>query len=80
MNISIIMNIINVVGNYIGVFILHAGVAGVAYPFSHFTYFCCSGNDGLIHEKRSDDLCRDQACVELELEYGQTYLPNRDPK
>ena len=26
------MNIINVVGNYIGVFILHAGVAGVAYP------------------------------------------------
>ena len=32
MNISIIMNIINVVGNYIGVFILHAGVAGVAYP------------------------------------------------
>lgn len=32
MNISIVMNIINVVGNYIGVFILHAGVAGVAYP------------------------------------------------
>lgn len=32
MNISIIMNIINVVGNYIGIFILHAGVAGVAYP------------------------------------------------
>ena len=26
------MNIINVVGNYIGVFILHAGVAGVAVP------------------------------------------------
>lgn len=32
MNISIVMNVINVVGNYIGVFILHAGVAGVAIP------------------------------------------------
>lgn len=30
MYVSILMNIINVVGNYIGVFILHAGVAGVA--------------------------------------------------
>lgn len=32
MNISIIANIINVVGNVIGVFYLDAGVAGVAYP------------------------------------------------
>ncbi len=32
MYISIISNIINVVGNCIGVFVLHAGVAGVAYP------------------------------------------------
>ena len=32
MYVSIIMNIINVVGNYIGVFILHLGVAGVAWP------------------------------------------------
>ena len=32
MYISIISNLINVVGNFIGVFILHAGVAGVAYP------------------------------------------------
>lgn len=32
MNISIIANVINVVGNLIGVFVLHAGVAGVAYP------------------------------------------------
>lgn len=32
MNISMIMNVINVIGNYIGVFILHAGVAGVAWP------------------------------------------------
>lgn len=32
MYISIISNIINIVGNCIGIFILHAGVAGVAWP------------------------------------------------
>lgn len=32
MYVSIIMNIINVIGNAIGIFVLHAGVAGVAYP------------------------------------------------
>ena len=32
MYISIISNIINTIGNLIGVFVLHAGVAGVAYP------------------------------------------------
>ena len=32
MNVSIIMNLINVVGNAIGVFVLKAGVAGVSYP------------------------------------------------
>ncbi len=32
MYVSIVMNAINVVGNFIGIFILHAGVKGVAYP------------------------------------------------
>ncbi len=32
MYIAIVSNMINVVGNVIGVFVLHAGVAGVAYP------------------------------------------------
>lgn len=32
MKISIASNVLNVVGNLIGVFVLHAGVAGVAYP------------------------------------------------
>lgn len=32
MNISIVMNGINVIGNAIGIFVLHAGVAGVAVP------------------------------------------------
>lgn len=32
MNVSLVMNLFNVVGNYIGIFIFHAGVLGVAYP------------------------------------------------
>lgn len=32
MYISILANVINVAGNLIGIFVLHAGVAGVAYP------------------------------------------------
>lgn len=32
MYVSLASNIINVIGNYIGVFVLHAGVAGVAIP------------------------------------------------
>lgn len=32
MNISLVSNLINVIGNYIGVFVFHAGVAGVAVP------------------------------------------------
>lgn len=32
MKVSILMNAINVIGNIIGVFVLHAGVAGVAMP------------------------------------------------
>lgn len=32
MYVSIVMNVINVVGNAIGIFVLKAGVAGVAYP------------------------------------------------
>ena len=32
MYISVLSNVINVIGNAIGIFVLHAGVAGVAYP------------------------------------------------
>ena len=32
MNISLVTNIINVIGNCVGVFVLHQGAAGVAYP------------------------------------------------
>lgn len=32
MYLSVVSNIINIIGNLIGVFVLHAGVAGVSYP------------------------------------------------
>lgn len=32
MRVSVIMNILNVIGNYLGIFVFHAGVAGVAIP------------------------------------------------
>ena len=32
MNVSILMNVINVICNYIGVYVLHLGAAGVAWP------------------------------------------------
>ena len=55
MIISIISNVINVIGNLIGVFILRAGVAGVAYPsliarfFSAvaITILCFQEHDGI---------------------------------
>lgn len=58
MHISIIANIINIVGNCIGVFVLHAGVAGVAWPslvsrsFSAvvITVLCFSRNNPVWYE------------------------------
>lgn len=32
MVVSIVSNVVNIVGNYVGIFVLHAGVAGVAWP------------------------------------------------
>ena len=60
MNISIISNIINVIGNLIGVFVLKAGVAGVAYPsllartFSAaaITVFCFKKENGVTYQRK----------------------------
>lgn len=60
MNISIIANIINIVGNCIGVFYFHAGVAGVAYPsllsraFSAIviTYLCYKKENGVYYQTK----------------------------
>lgn len=60
MYISIISNLINVVGNIIGVFVLKAGVAGVAYPtilarlFSAvaITFLCCRKTNGVYYASK----------------------------
>jgi putative MATE family efflux protein len=61
MYISILSNIINVVGNLIGVFLLKAGVAGVAYPsliartFSAvvITVLCFRKANGVVYSRKS---------------------------
>ncbi len=60
MYLSVISNVINVVGNLIGVFILHAGVAGVAYPsliarvFSAVavTVLCFQGKNEVVYRRK----------------------------
>ena len=60
MDIAIFSNVINVVGNVIGVFVLHAGVAGVAVPsliartFSAVvvTVLCFRKRNGVYYKKR----------------------------
>lgn len=58
MYVSFIANLINVIGNYIGVFVLHAGVAGVAWPtFTSYiveavmiTYLCCKKDNEVRYQ------------------------------
>lgn len=60
MKISLVSNVINLFGNLIGVFVLHAGVEGVAYPsliarvFSAFaiTYLCFKGEISVRYSKK----------------------------
>lgn len=60
MYLSLFSNVINVVGNLIGVFVLHAGVAGVAYPsliaraFSAvaITILCFAKTNEVFYRKR----------------------------
>lgn len=70
LRISVVANIINVIGNAIGIFALHAGVAGVAWPsflartFSAVavTAFCMkSGNQ--VHYARRDVLGWDKQAI-----------------
>lgn len=60
MYLSVASNVINVVGNLIGVFVLHAGVAGVAYPsliartFSAvvITVLCFREKGGVVYKRK----------------------------
>ena len=58
MRVSMIMNLINIVGNAIGIFVLHAGAAGVAWPTTIswyaaaciMTYLCFSKENKVFIE------------------------------
>lgn len=60
MYLSVVSNIINIIGNLIGVFVLRAGVAGVAYPsliartFSAvvITYLCFQKKNNVVYARR----------------------------
>ena len=53
MYLSVISNIINVIGNLIGVLVLRAGVAGVAYPsLIARTFFSRDDYSTLFSEKK----------------------------
>lgn len=66
MYVSVISNIINVIGNCIGVFVLHVGVAGVAWPslisrtFSAVVItFLCFSRQNLVRYGRKQIFCLD---------------------
>lgn len=53
MVISIFMNIINVLGNAVGIFVLHAGVAGVAWPSTISRIFAAVAMTALCFSKKN---------------------------
>lgn len=53
MNISLLMNVINVAGNAIGIFVLHAGVAGVAWPSTISRAFAAAAITALCFSKKN---------------------------
>lgn len=53
MNISLVMNVINVAGNAIGIFVFHAGVAGVAIPSLISRVFAAAAMMVLIHGRQN---------------------------
>lgn len=57
MYISLISNLINIVGNLIGVFVLHAGVAGVAWPSLLARVFSAVAITVLCFDRRNPVFC-----------------------
>ena len=53
MQISLVMNAINVAGNAIGIFVLHAGVAGVAWPSTLSRAFAAVAMTALCFSKKN---------------------------
>lgn len=54
MKVSLLMNVINVVGNAIGIFVLHAGVEGVAWPSTISRIFAAVAMTALCFSKKNE--------------------------
>lgn len=54
MKISIAMNLLNAIGNAIGIFVLHAGAAGVAWPTTISWYFAAVIMTALCFRRKND--------------------------
>jgi len=54
MRVSLVANVINVIGNAIGIFVLHAGAAGVAWPTTISWYVAAIVMTGMCFRKEGD--------------------------
>ena len=63
MNISLLMNVINVAGNAIGIFVLHAGVAGVAWPSTISRAFAAAAITACAFPKGTRSPCCGETCL-----------------
>lgn len=65
MGVSIAMNLVNVAGNAIGVFVLHAGAAGVAWPTTISWYFAAVVMTALCLRENNDVSLRPRQALRL---------------
>ncbi|MBQ9153733.1 MAG: MATE family efflux transporter [Solobacterium sp.] len=54
MRVSMAMNLVNVIGNAIGIFVLHAGAAGVAWPTTISWYFAACVMTAMCFRKENE--------------------------
>lgn len=76
MYLSVSSNIINVIGNLIGVFVLHAGVAGVAYPSLIARTFSTLIITVLCFQEKNEIFYRCKWDFPVEWGFYETYFKN----
>ncbi len=74
MYISLISNIINIAGNCIGVFVLNAGIKGVAYPSLAARIFCAAAITILCFKKNNPVRYRKELIFKLNMKLQKSIL------
>lgn len=74
MKISVVTNLINVVGNAIGIFVLEAGVAGVAYPTLISRIFSAVAITAVCFDKRKEVFYQWRDILTLDIPMTQRIL------